>query len=148
MTVNGSDLTLSEADRKELIRWTTSCVRRLLPIFEIAAPHDGRLLEALEGAESFARGEVGVGPMRKLAFACHAAARDVDDPAAEAVARACGQAVAVAHMAGHSREVARYTKRALGTESPPELAWQRAHIPARFEKYVYNDTLARPGAPE
>lgn len=108
MTVNRSDLTLSEADRRELIGWTVSSVRRLLRIFKVAAPDDGRLLAALEGAE--------------------------------AVARACGQAVAVAHMAGHSREVARYTRRALGTDSSSELEWQRANIPVRFRAYVYDET--------
>ncbi|UJH70179.1 putative immunity protein [Ornithinimicrobium sp. INDO-MA30-4] len=139
MTVDRSDLTLPEADRRELIGWTTDCVRRLLPIFKSAAPSDTRLLEALEGAGAFARQELSVGPMRKFAFGCHAAAREVDDSAAEAVARACGQAVAVAHMAGHSREVARYTRKALGADARSELDWQRANVPARFTTYVYSD---------
>lgn len=134
-----SDLTLSEMDRRDLIRWATDCVRRLLLIFESATPGDRRLVEALEGAAAFARGELGVGPMRTLAFDCHAAAREIDNSAASAVARACGQAVAVAHMAGHSREIARYTKKALGADSVEELGWQRAHIPTRFETYVYDD---------
>jgi hypothetical protein len=139
MTPDRSDLTLSEVDRRELIGWTTDCVRRLLPMFESRAPDDRRLLDAIAGAAAFARGEMSVGPMRQLAFDCHAAAREIDDSAASAVARACGQAVAVAHMAGHSREVARYTKKALGADSASELGWQRAHIPARFETYVYDD---------
>lgn len=133
-----SDLTLSEMDRRDLICWTTDCVRRLLPIFESVTPGDPRLVDALEGAAAFARGELSVGPMRALAFDCHSAARDNDDPAASAVARACGHAVAVAHMAGHSREVARYTRKALGADSAPELEWQRAHVPTRFETYVYD----------
>ena len=98
MTPDRSDLTLSELDRRELIGWTTDCVRRLLPMFESAAPDDRRLLDAIAGAAAFARGEMSVGPMRQLAFNCHAAAREIDDSAASAVARACGQAVAVAHM--------------------------------------------------
>ncbi len=77
--------------------------------------------------------------MRQLAFGCHAAARDVDSPTASAVARACGQAVAAAHMAGHSREIPRYTKKALGSDAITELDWQRAHVPSRFEIYVYGD---------
>lgn len=139
MTPDHADLTLSEVDRRELIRWTTDCVRRLLPIFASAAPDDRRLVDALDGAAAFARAEFSVAPMRELAFGCHAAARDVDDPAAAAVARACGQAVAVAHMAGHGREVTRYTKKVLGADSGSELEWQRMHIPARFETYVYGD---------
>lgn len=138
MPLDRSDLTLPEIDRQELIGWTTACVRRLLSLFESAAPSDRRLADALEGATGFAQGDVGVGLMRKLAFGCHAAARDVDDPAASAMARACGQAVAVAHMAGHSREISRYTKKALGAEAATELEWQRDQIPPRFEEYVYS----------
>lgn len=140
MTVDRSDLTLPEADRRELIGWAADCVKRLLPIFESAAPSDARLREALEGARAFAQEELSVGPMRKFAFGCHAAAREVDESAAEAVARACGQAVAVAHMAGHSREIARYTKRALGAGARSELDWQRAKVPTRFETYVYGES--------
>lgn len=137
MVPQPSDLTLPEADRRDLIRWATDCVRRLLPIFESAAPGDARLTQALDGAAVFARGELGVEPMRELAFGCHAAARDVDDTAASAVARACGQAAAIAHMGGHSREISRYTAKALGADAAPELAWQRQHAPARLEAYVY-----------
>ncbi len=132
-----SDLTLSEDDRRELILWTVSSVERLMPIFNESAPEDTRLADALDGARAFARGELGVGPMRKLAFGCHAAARDAAGPAAVAVARACGQAVAVAHMAGHSREIARYTKKALADCASVELEWQRQHVPVRFAVYVY-----------
>src|ERR1017187_9216831 len=106
-----ADLTLPEEDRQKLIRWTVACVERLLPVFEADRPEDARLSDALNGARQFAAGRLSVGPMRKLAFGCHAAAREASTaPAtavavAVAVARACGQAVAVAHMAGHSREI-------------------------------------------
>lgn len=111
--IDDADLTLTEAERRQLIVWTASCVKRLLPIFEADSPGDGRLRDALDGADLFATAQIGVGQMRKLAFGCHAAARDAHSPEATAVARAVGQAVAVAHMAGHSREIARYTKKAL-----------------------------------
>ena len=137
-TVDPSDLTLTEAARRELVTWASACVARLLPLFEAERPHDNRLREALEGARLFSLGELGIGPMRRLAFACHAAARDADSPEATAVARAVGQAAAVAHMGGHSREIARYTRKALtGQELERELAWQRAHVPESFSDYVY-----------
>ncbi|EEZ77990.1 hypothetical protein HMPREF0972_01178 [Actinomyces sp. oral taxon 848 str. F0332] len=50
------------------------------------------------------------------------AARECEDFAAQAVARACGQAIAVAHMGGHARNVERYTRKALsGPPSSPNL---------------------------
>lgn len=138
MKLDPSDLTLPEHDRQELIRWTAACARRLLPVFSAERPDDPRPREALDGAVQFADGQLAVGKMRKLAFGCHAAAREASGDASTAVARACGQAVAVAHMAGHSRELARYTKKALaGTELARELEWQRAHVPERFREYVY-----------
>ena len=137
-----ADLTLPEEDRQELIRWTVACVERLLPVFEADRPEDPRLSDALDGARQFAAGRLSVGPMRKLAFGCHAAAREASTAPATAVARACGQAVAVAHMAGHSREIVRYTSKALtGKTLAQELEWQRTHMPARFRDYVYGDAV-------
>lgn len=136
--IDAADLTLSEAERRRLITWAVACVSRLLPIFQAERPDDGRLTGALVAAEAFAAGELGVGSMRELAFGCHAAAREARTPEATAVARAVGQAVAVAHMAGHSREVPRYTKKALtGVELVEELDWQRRHVPADFASYVF-----------
>lgn len=140
MRPNATDLTLPEEHRQELIRWTVACIERLLPVFNADQPEDPRLADALVGARKFADGQLSVGPMRKLAFGCHAAAREASSTTATAVARACGQAVAVAHMAGHSREIARYTSKALdGEVRAQELEWQREHVPARFREYVYGD---------
>lgn len=138
-----ADLTLPEEDRRELIRWTAVCVERLLPLFEADRPADPRLAAALDGARQFATGHLSVGPMRKLAFGCHAAAREATTIPATAVARAFGQAVAVAHMAGHSREISRYTSKAIAGEAlTQELQWQRTHLPARFREYVYGTAAA------
>lgn len=120
-----ADLTLPKEDRRELIRWTAVCVERLLPLFEADRPADPRLAAALDGARQFATGHLSVGPMRQLAFGCHAAAREATTIPATAVARAFGQAVAVAHMAGHSREISRYTSQAIageGTDSGTAMA--------------------------
>lgn len=142
-TTSSSGLTLSEDERRVLIIWAVGCVERVLAIFERAQPGDRRLREGLEGARRFAAGELGVGPARALAFACHAAARESDDEAARAVARACGQAVAVAHMAGHARNVPGYTLKALrqAGASPQvvatEAAWQRDHAPPELVAYLY-----------
>ncbi|NMM90363.1 hypothetical protein B2J88_39560 [Rhodococcus sp. SRB_17] len=133
-----NDLTLSEEDRRELIGWAAGCIYRLLPIFTRHRPADDRLEIALNSTSQFRAGMLSIGPMRKQAFACHAAARECDDPAAEAVARACGQAVAIAHMGGHARNVERYTRKALsGPALTEELAWQRAHVTARMREYIF-----------
>ena len=99
---------------------------------------DERLQRALESADEFRGGRLAVGPMREHARSCHAAARDCQDQAAQAVARACGHAAAIAHMGGHARNIERYTRKALtGAALVVELEWQRAAIPARLREYVF-----------
>lgn len=131
-----TDLTLSEEHRKELIGWAARCVARLLPIFYQHRPADQRLDEALAAVEKFHDNTFSVGQMRTLAFGCHAAARDCTNAQAKAVARACGQAIAIAHMGGHARNLARYTRQALADPSE-ELAWQREQLPSHLQDYVY-----------
>lgn len=135
-----ADLTLSVEDRKELIAWARECVRRLLPVFEAHRPNDDRLADALSAVDDFRAGSLGVGPMRKLAFACHAVARDCEDPAATAVARACGQVMAIAHMGGHARRLEGYTRKALWEpQLATELVFQRDWLPSRLQQYVYGE---------
>jgi hypothetical protein len=136
--IDAADPTLSEGERQRLIVWAAACGARLLPVFSAERPDDGRLGDAIAGAAAFADGALGVGAMRTLAFACHAAARDAVSPEATAVARAVGQAAAVAHMAAHSREIPRYTRKALTGEAlVAELEWQREHVPADLASYVF-----------
>ncbi|MGO1958219.1 MAG: putative immunity protein [Canibacter sp.] len=51
-------LTLSEADRCQLIGWAKKCAIRLLPIFEQHRPGDDRLKTALEKIEQFQLGRL------------------------------------------------------------------------------------------
>ena len=135
-----ADLRLSEADRRELVEWTVACAERMLPLFLAERPHDTRPREALEAALAFTRGELEIDEVRERSFGSHAAAREASDASAVAAARVCGQAAAVAHMAGHARQVPRYTAKAFpGDRSrrDEELAWQRMRVPERFDRYVY-----------
>jgi hypothetical protein len=113
-------LTLSEDDRRVLAVWAAYCAERTLHLFEAEAPSDSRPREAIDGARAFARGELRIGPARTLAVRAHAAAREVDDPAAVAAARATGHAAAVAHMASHARGVPAYAAIAAGLAAPDE----------------------------
>ncbi|SJN40335.1 hypothetical protein FM104_10935 [Microbacterium esteraromaticum] len=136
-----ADLTLSVHDRRALVEWTIACAERLLPMFLAERPDDERPREALDAAQAFMRGELSIDAVREKAFACHAAARAAEDPSALAAARVCGQAAAVAHMAGHARQVPRYTAKAFPGDRDrrdEELAWQRQQVPERFDQYVYD----------
>lgn len=71
---------------------------------------------------------------RMAVFAAHAAARDARDASAVAVARAAGQACAVAHVFNHAPHVAIYAAKAVGlhgvgeVDRDAERAWQREHL--------------------
>lgn len=126
-------LTLSEDDRRVLAVWAADCAERTLSLFEAQSPTDSRPRGALDGVRAFARGEMRIGPVRALAAATHAAAREVGDPAVVAAARAAGHAAATAHMAAHARGVA-YAAIAAGLAAPDnpdavadEATWQLDH---------------------
>jgi hypothetical protein len=91
-------MALSEEGRRLVGLWAADCAERVLPLFQAKAPSDTRPGEAIEGIRAFAREELRKGPLRSLALAALAAAREVDDPAATAAARAAGYAAATAFM--------------------------------------------------
>src|SRR5215813_7653936 len=80
-------MTLSEEDRRFVGLWAADCAERVLPLFEAKAPSDTRPREAIEGIRAFARGGKRTAQLRSLAWAAHAAAREVGDPVATAAAR-------------------------------------------------------------
>jgi SAM-dependent methyltransferase len=120
MTREPGALTLSEDDRRVLAPWAADCAERTLPLFEAHVAGDARPRDAVDGARAFARGELRIGPARTLAAQAHAAAREADEPAATAAARAAGHAAAVAHMAGHVLGAPAYAARALALAHPDD----------------------------
>jgi hypothetical protein len=126
--------TLSEEERRILAPWAADCAERSLALFEARAPGDTRPREAIDGLRAFARGDLRIGRVRVLSAAAHAAARDVEDPAAVAAARAAGQAAGVAHMAGHALGAPAYAAKAAAlaapgnpAAAPSEVRWALAH---------------------
>src|SRR5262245_65530608 len=105
-------MTLSEEDRRLVGLWAADCAVRVLPLFEAKAPSDARPREAIEGIRAFARGGKRTAQLRSLAWAAHAAAREVGDPAATAAARAASLAAATAYM--HALVTPHQAKHALG----------------------------------
>lgn len=114
--------------------WAADCAERVLPLFQALAPSDARPRHAIDGLRAFARGEARIGELRALSASAHAAARQVDDPAAMAAARAAGQAAGTAHMAAHARGAAAYAAKAAALAAPHEptavaveVGWQLRH---------------------
>lgn len=139
---------LLEPERHRLLAaWAAGCAERLLSVFEAARPEDSRPRQAIATARAWASGGCSVGEARAASVACLAAARETEDPAAVCVARACGHAVATAHMADHAPGAAMYALRAIRAGRglargksdevvAAELAWQKASLPAPIRELV------------
>lgn len=82
----------------------------ILPIYASAYPDDHRPLNALNAARDWLAGKVKLPYVKDIILnECHAAARECNDnPAAQAAARACGQAAAAIHTPTHSLGIALY----------------------------------------
>lgn len=118
--------------------WAAECAEHVLPIFEQCS-QDERPRIAIEMARAWARGEITVGAARKASVAAHAAAREIKNPAATAVARAAGHAVATAHMADHSLGPALYAVKAveaIGASAEAERSWQIDRLPEALREWV------------
>lgn len=105
----------------------------ILPIFAKHCPDDLRPQAALNAARRWFAGEAKLPEVKQIILhECHAAARELDDnPAAQAAARACGQAAACFHTPTHSLGLAFYGAAAIaydrvGTAAKPEVYEQIA----------------------
>jgi len=128
---------LKKEQHSQLMQWAIDCAEHVLPLY--GEKIDERLLHALDVARSWEVGKASVGDARKAAVEAHAVARESKDPAAIAVARAVGHAVATAHMADHSPGPAWYALKAVkaaGKSVDAERAWQDERLPPEIRELV------------
>lgn len=111
-------------DQLTLVIWATDCAEHVLSYFEEEYPEDNRPRKAIEAGRAWVNGKISVSEARFAAFAAHAAARDIDDGVARAVARAAGHAAATVHVAGHAVHAANYA----ATGISKERTWQHQHL--------------------
>lgn len=131
---------LSLHDHRAMALWAADCAEHVLSAFWKNG-NDPRPYDAVQKARAWARGEISVGEVRKAAVAAHAAARESEDAAATAVARAAGHAVATAHMADHCLGAADYALKAArlgGIDRGQERLWQDQQLPASIRDLVYS----------
>ena len=148
MAISKFPITLKDAAMVELVGntdheilsiWAIDCAMRVLPYFEESYPEDHRSRNALATLQTWIY--IGVFRMtiiRKASLDSHAAAREVgEDNAARSVARACGQAVATAHVPIHSIGAAVYAQQAIHRDVnssdadaavAQERDWQYQHL--------------------
>jgi hypothetical protein len=141
MTINKFSIThpdpemldlVAKTDQKKLAIWAIACAKRVLPYFTEKFPQDARPQQALNTLDEWLKtGVFHMALIRKASLDSHAAARDVGiDCPARSVARACGQAVATAHVPRHAYGSAIYAQQAIFRAAKPE----NANIAAKQER--------------
>lgn len=130
---------VKNTDQKTLAHWAIDCAMRVLPYFEEKYAKDKRPRNALETLKTWIRtGVFRMAVIRKASLDAHAAARAVgEDSPARSAARACGQAVATAHVPRHAYGAAIYAQQAIYRAANPleadasvtaERNWQYKHL--------------------
>lgn len=117
--------TLSLESLRVLGNWAADCAERALSIYETYAESDSRPRAALEGIRVFARGGKRTAQLRSLALSAFSAAREAENPAAAAAARAAGLAASSAYT--HPLADVQQTKHILGPAAYTALALELDH---------------------
>jgi len=109
------DRLVRSSDHRALALWAADCAERVLPLFEAEFPEDERPRLALVKLREWANtGEFHMRDVRAASLNAHAAARLAPEgSAARFAARACGQAMATAHVKTHSIAAAWYAVKAM-----------------------------------
>src|SRR6266498_5151697 len=112
--------TLSLESLRALGSWAADCAERALSVYENYAHSDSRPRAAIEGIRVFAGGGKRTAQLRSLALSAFSAAREADDPAAAAAARAAGLAASSAYT--HPVADVQQTKHIVGPAAYAALA--------------------------
>ena len=118
---------IEKTDKKILAIWAIECAERVMHLFKEWNSRDTRPEAALETLRQWIRtGIFNMSAIRKASLDSHAAAREVGEDklslafqasAARSAARACGQAVATAHVKAHAYGAAIYAQQAIFRKS-------------------------------
>jgi Imm-5 like putative immunity protein len=111
---------LSLESLRALGSWAADCAERALSVYENYANSDSRPRAAIEGIRVFAGGGKRTAQLRSLALSAYSAAREVDDHAAAAAARAAGLAASSAYT--HPLADVQQTKHIVGPAAYAALA--------------------------
>jgi hypothetical protein len=135
---------LKKDQHYQLMTWACVCAEHVMPYFGEKA--DQQLLNALNVAKEWRKGNASVGAARSASVEAHAVARATSDVTAIAVARSVGHAVATAHMADHSLGAAWYALKAVksaGKSMETERKWQNEQLSEEIRDLVLSARASR-----
>jgi hypothetical protein len=140
--------------------WAADCAERALSVYEIHLDSDSRPRAAIEGIRVFAGGGKRTAQLRSLALSAFSAAREADDPAVAAAARAAGLAASSAYT--HPLADVQQTKHIVGPAAYAALAlelnqggdpnigegevhWAIEHAPPQVREVLQQMPARQPG---
>jgi hypothetical protein len=143
------EIPLSLDELRQLSLWSADCAGWALPLYEAVSPGDRRPREAIEITREFGAGGNRTKAIRTAAWGALKAAGEVDDPAAEAAARAAvaaagsaylhplAAATQVKHIVG-AAQYAAYAHELAGRDPEAVVRWAIERVPP-----VVRDVLRR-----
>jgi hypothetical protein len=96
--------------KQTLVNWCCDyALKFMLPVYQKYYPDDKRPFEAVCAAKDWLDGKMKLPEAKKYILTCHESAREAENnPAAQAAARAIGQAASSIHTATHALGIAFY----------------------------------------
>lgn len=95
-------LALSRQNRRAVILWALELGEASAASLAQKYPGELRPQEALAAARAWAAGYIKMPLARQAILSCHRMAKELDDPADQALCHAVGQAASVVHTPGHA----------------------------------------------
>lgn len=121
---------IEQTNRRALILWALELAEETAWELAEKYPEAQPPREAVEAAQSWARGEIKMPIAKQAILNCHAMAKELTDPADIARCHAVGQACSVVHTGGHALGYPMYELTAIvlekGLEHCADAAEQRA----------------------
>ena len=127
-------LGLEGQDRRGGVLWAFGLAEEAVERLEEKRPGEGRPRAALETCRLWAAGTVKMPQAKGAILACHALAREWDDPEGVALCHAVGQGCSVVHTAGHAMGLPIYELTALVRRFGPDRC--RGPVEARARDYL------------
>ena len=150
------EIALSLDELRQLSLWSADCAEQALPVYEAVASDDRRPRAAIEVAREFGAGGNRTKAIRTAAWGALKAAGEVDDPAAEAAARAAvaaagsaylhplAAATQVKHIVG-AAQYAAYAHELAGRDAEAVVSWALQRVPPAVRDVLRRYPDATPG---
>lgn len=127
---------LETGDRRAAVMWTLKLSEDAVSLLETHHPMEQRPRKCLDSARLWSQGRLKMPAAKADILACHAAAKELSDPAAAALCHAVAQGCSTVHTARHAIGLAMYELTALMLCRGCDAVEKRADEYSRTYDYI------------